>query len=319
MTEAMRTLFRQPDVPTLAGERVFPEERTRTANGTVLRWTPGPDELRLPYCEDEPVPENMRQLGVIFDCLLSLRVHWRGRPDVLVSSDQFIHWDPAYNSRTNPANSPPSPDLYVVFGVSNRLRNSYVVWEEGKPPDFVLEVVSPSSRRRDREKIDLYAKMGVPEFFLYDPDDKRGPALLGLELRDRGYVPLPEEPLAKGVIGVRSKTLGLCLGIKQSGPESPDSPLRCYDPATGKFLPTVYDLADDTRKAKEEAAEARAAASTERQEAAEAAKAAEARQEAAEAELESAETKLESTETKLESAEAKVAELEALIEKMRRA
>ena len=232
------------------------------------------------------MPENMRQLGVIFDCLLSLRVHWRGRPDVLVSSDQFIHWDPAYNSRTNPANSPPSPDLYVVFGVSNRLRNSYVVWEEGKPPDFVLEVVSPSSRRRDKEKIDLYAKMGVPEFFLYDPDDKRGPALLGLELRDRGYVPLPDEPLAKGVIGVRSKTLGLCLCIKQSGPASPESPLCCYDPTTGEFLPTVADFA----KARQEAAEAR--------------KAAEARQEAAEA--------------KLEASKAEVAELKALIEKMRR-
>ena len=311
MTEAIRPLFRQPDTSTPASEPMLSHQPARAANGAVLRWTPGPDELRLPYCEDEPVPENMRQLGVIFDCLLSLRLHWRGRPDVLVSSDQFIHWDPAYNSRTNPANSPPSPDLYVVFDVSNRLRNSYVVWEEGKPPDFVLEVVSPSSRRRDKEKIDLYAKMGVPEFFLYDPDDKRGPALLGLELRDRGYVPLPEEPLAKGVIGVRSKTLGLCLGIKQSGPESPDSPLCCYDPTTGKFLPTVYDLADDTRKAKEEVAEARTEASTARQEAAEARKAAEARQEVAEA-------KLESTETKLEASKAEIAELKALIEKMRR-
>ena len=304
MTEAIRPLFRQPDASTPASEPMLSHQPARAANGAALRWTPGPDELRLPYCEDEPVPENMRQLGVIFDCLLSLRLHWRGRPDVLVSSDQFIHWDPAYNRRTNPVNSPPSTDLYVVFGVSNRLRNSYVVWEEGKPPDFVLEVVSPSSRRRDKEKIDLYAKMGVPEFFLYDPDDKRGPALLGLELRDRGYVPLPEELLAKGVIGVRSKTLGLCLGIKQSGPESPDSPLCCYDPTTDKFLPTVYDLADDTLKAKEEAAAAK-------QEAAEAANAAEARQEAAEA-------KLESTETKLVSAEAEVAELKALIEKMRR-
>ena len=311
MTEAIRPLFRQPDTSTPASEPMLSHQPARAANGAALRWTPGPDELRLPYCEDEPVPENMRQLGVIVDCLVSLQQHWCGRPDVLVSSDQFIHWDPAYNSRTNPANSPPSPDLYVVFGVSNRLRNSYVVWEEGKPPDFVLEVVSPSSRRRDKEKIDLYAKMGVPEFFLYDSDDKRGPALLGLELRDRGYVPLPEEPLAKGVIGVRSKTLGLCLGIKQSGPASPESPLCWYNPTTGEFLPKIADFAHDTRKAKKEAAEARAEASTARQDAST------ARQEAAEA-TKAAEARIESAETKLESAEAEVAELKALIEKMRR-
>ena len=30
------------------------------ANGRALRWTPGPDELRLPSCEDELVPQNTR-------------------------------------------------------------------------------------------------------------------------------------------------------------------------------------------------------------------------------------------------------------------
>ena len=51
-------LFRQPDAPTLVGKGAFSEERKRTVNGTVLRWTPGPDELRLPSCEDEPVSQN---------------------------------------------------------------------------------------------------------------------------------------------------------------------------------------------------------------------------------------------------------------------
>ena len=32
--------------------------------------------------------------------------------------------------------------MYVAFGVANRHRRSYVVWEEGKPPDFVLEDVA---------------------------------------------------------------------------------------------------------------------------------------------------------------------------------
>ena len=99
-----------------------------------------------------------------------LRVRWRGRPDVFVGADQFVYWDPDYDQRTKSGNPPLSPDVYVAFGVANRHRSSYVVWDEGKPPDFVLEVASPSSRQRDEnEKRDAYAKMGVPEYFPLRP------------------------------------------------------------------------------------------------------------------------------------------------------
>ena len=251
MTEAMRTLFRQPDVPTLAGERAFPEERTRTANGTPLRWTPGPDELRLPSREDEPVSQNSGQFVAIVDGFDGLERHWKGRSDVFVSSDQFIYWDPAYDSRKNPVNPPPSPDLYVVFGVADRPRSTYVVWEEGKPPDFVLEIVSPSSRRRDKEeKRVLYAKMGVPEFFLYDPESE-GVPLWGFKLRNGTYVQLPEERLEEDLICVHSDVLGLCLCAKPSKPRPRHNALRWYDPVAEKFLSSRHGLDDDRQRAEE--------------------------------------------------------------------
>ena len=252
MTEAMRNPFRQLDmpaptgVPASAGKRASSRKRERTANGAALHWTPGPDELRLPSCEDEPVPQNTRQLVAVVDSFDCLQRHWRGRRDVFVGSDQFVHWDPAYDSRDNPDNSPAAPDVYVAFGVANRHRNSYVVWEEGKPPDFVLEVASPSSRREDeQEKPRKYAKMGVPEYFLYDPEGKLEPALAGFELGVEGYEPLPTETLPCGVVGVRSEVLGLCLCVEPSGLEPLDGSLRWYDPATGEFLPTRHELADD--------------------------------------------------------------------------
>ena len=217
MTEAMQNLSRKLGISMSAGGRAS-EERARAANGAALRWTPGPDELRLPHTEPNPVSQNIHQFVAVVDCFDSLRRHWRDRLDVFVGSDQFVHWDPAYHSRRNPTNAPPSPDLYVAFGVAKRQRLSYVVWEEGKPPDFVLEIVSPSSKRRDRvEKPALYAKMGVPEFFLYDPERKRTPVLSGFELQDGNYVPLPGEMLTEGVVGVRSKMLGLCLCIRSAG------------------------------------------------------------------------------------------------------
>ena len=279
MTEAMQNLFRKPDVPMSASGQASSEEQARAANGAALRWTPGPDELRLPHTEPNPVSQNIHQFVAVVDCFDSLRRHWRDRLDVFVGSDQFVHWDPAYHSRRNPTNAPPSPDLYVAFGVAKRQRLSYVVWEEGKPPDFVLEIVSPSSKRRDRvEKPVLYAKMGVPEFFLYDPERKRAPVLSGFELQGGNYVPLQGEMLAAGVVGVRSKMLGLCLCIRSAGSDIFDGALSWYDPATGEFLRTSQELAEGERQA-----EARA----------------------------------EASDARAEASEARVAELEALIEKMR--
>ena len=287
MTEAMRDSFLSAGAPARAGAWA------RAANGAPLRFTPGPDERRLPSSEDEPVPWDTRQAVAIVDCFDGLRQHWRGRLDVFVGLDQFLYWDPAYKPGTEGGNPPVAPDVYVAFDVANRHRNSYVVWEEGKPPDFVLEVASDSSRRKDvKEKPCVYAKIGVPEFFLYDPEGKLTPALSGFELRGgaggacRTYQRLPEERLPGGAVGVRSKVPGLCLCVRSPGPEPLDGSLCWYDPAASAFLPTRHELADCKRRA-----EARADASDGRAEAAEA---------------------------RAEAAGARVAELESQIEKMRR-
>ena len=259
MTEAMLESFRSARALDAAGP-------PRAANGASLRWTPGPDERRLPSCEDDPVPQNTRQAVAIVDGFNCLSRRWQGRPDVFVGTDQFLYWDPAYNAKTNPKNPPAAPDVYVAFGVANRHRSSYVVWEEGKPPDFVLEVVSPSSRRRDaKEKPGIYAKIGVPEFFLYDPGDEGEPApagiepaLLGFELRGGSggkYRPLPKERLPGGAVGTRSKVLGLCLCVQRSGPAPLDGSLRWYDPAAGEFLQTHHQLAAAKQQAEARVAE----------------------------------------------------------------
>ena len=57
---------------------------------------------------------------------------------------------------------------YSPKGLS-RHRN-YPVWEVGKAPDFVLEILSPSTRKKDVEdKPALYRRMGTREYFLFDP------------------------------------------------------------------------------------------------------------------------------------------------------
>ena len=258
MAEAILKPFDPPGVAVPAG--VPP----RAVNGAQLRWEPGPDELRLPSCDDEPVSQNAHQEVAIAECAGSLRLRWDGRQDVVVGVDQFLYWNKSYGRKRTKANAPLAPDVYVAFGVANRLRRNYVVWEEGKPPDFVLEVISPSSRKRDvKEKPRRYAKIGVREFFLHDPYGKLDPALAGFELRRglrRRYRRVPAERLPNGVLGVPSKALGLYLCLRPAGHDPMVGSLVWYDPVAREFLPTRPELLADKREAvaRADAAEARA-------------------------------------------------------------
>lgn len=59
-------------------------------------------------------------------------------------------------------------------------------------PDIVVEILSPSSRGIDLvRKAALYAREGVPEYWVADPD---APALTVYALREGRYEPVPAEP-----------------------------------------------------------------------------------------------------------------------------
>lgn len=58
------------------------------------------------------------------------------------------------------------PDLLFVANERRQIITKHV---EGAP-DLVVEILSPSTGRRDKtEKLDLYAKYGVPEYWIVDP------------------------------------------------------------------------------------------------------------------------------------------------------
>jgi len=62
-----------------------------------------------------------------------------------------------------------APDLLVVFDVEDRERDKYVVSAEGKGLDWVLEVHVGGDRKKDAElNVERYARVGIPEYFLYD-------------------------------------------------------------------------------------------------------------------------------------------------------
>lgn len=63
------------------------------------------------------------------------------------------------------------PDLLVVFEVDDYHRRSWNVLREKKGLDFVLEILSKETKHKDLvEKLNTYARLGIPEYFIYDPD-----------------------------------------------------------------------------------------------------------------------------------------------------
>jgi Uma2 family endonuclease len=102
------------------------------------------------------------------------------------------------------------PDVFWVGGVDpHREREAWIAWEEGgRLPDVIVELLSPSTRHKDRtEKKDLYAQVfRTAEYFLHDPETGQ---LEGLRLAGWSYLPI--EPDENGRFW--SEQLGVSLGV----------------------------------------------------------------------------------------------------------
>ena len=195
-----------------------------------------------------------------------------------------------YYERGNPR-AVVAPDVYVVVGAPAGLRDTYMLWNEPKGPDFVLEVTSKSTRRDDeRRKRDVYAGLGVREYFLYDPRaEYLAPPLQGFRLHGGEYRALPGVTvLSNRGVSVASEVLGLELRDERDA-----RMVRLRDLETGEDLPT-YEESD---RAREEEASARQRES-------------EARQQEAEARQREAEVRQREAAAR-RAAEARVMELEA--------
>ena len=127
-----------------------------------------------------------------------------------------------------------APDIMVVFGANgNHFRHSWQVWrEDGAVPAFVLETASPSTWRIDAGlKRDIYAEIGVAEYWRHDPTGDLLPsALIGERLVDGEYRPLSVYTDGSGRMLGHSPVLGLDMCVRNS------FELRLYDPAAERWL-----------------------------------------------------------------------------------
>lgn len=201
------------------------------------------DPIIYPDSDGQPMTESDATRDYLLYSVEVLRLYFKSRPNVYVSGNLFVYYEEG-----NPKASL-SPDVFVIFGVSNRKRRSYKAWQEGnKLPDFVLEITSRSTKRQDEEdKPRLYASLGVNEYFQYDPTaDYLNPQLRGGQLVNGVYQPLPLSSTPHGLLYIHSPVLGLDLQLHPPYPELGLAPaaqaLRFYDPQTGAKLLSREEL-----------------------------------------------------------------------------
>ena len=144
----------------------------------------------------------------------SLAHYWRERSDYFVGANMFVYFSrrQAENVSRGDLTEYRGPDFFVVLGVDlHKRRTCWVVWEEdGRYPDVILEILSPSTRKVDREvKKQLYAEVfGTEEYYLLDWDTKQ---LEGYDLLKGVYH--PKSPNEQGWLW--SDKLGLWIGFWQ--------------------------------------------------------------------------------------------------------
>ena len=238
--------------------------------------------VEYPSSDGKPLAETERHAIATVNAWQGLKHYFAERADVYVGMDMllyFVEGDPRQSV---------VPDVFVVLGAPKLPpRDNWLVWREGRVPDFVLEITSRTTRREDEgRKRQLYRRIGVTEYWQYDPTgDYLDPVLKGARLVDDTYRPIAGITETDGTPRLAS-ALGVELHLVRGG-------LRLFDPRRGRDLP-VFE--EETVRAN--TAERRAATAEQR---------AVAEQQRAVAEQQRANTERQ----RADDAERRVAELEA--------
>ena len=214
---------------------------------TVL--DPEPDEVEYP--ERQWIAQSIAHGEAVLQAAAALRQHFDDRQHVLVAMELAVYYQRGNDQAWL------QPDVQVVFGVNSENRSSFRVWEEGKPPDFVLEVASPSTAQNDAEyKAQEYARIGVLEYWRLDPQGGlMASPLEGYEAQGGRYDRMQPVARSEGGRHLRSRVLGLEL---RSQRQAGATVVVFRDPVTGEEFDGALAAAERRRRAAEDRASAEA-------------------------------------------------------------
>ena len=209
---------------------------------TFIPYVPTDDIDLYPSEDGKPIAASDYHLRLLIWTLQALEAHFAQNPEVYITGDIMMYY------REGDPRKSISPDVLVCFGINPKLRLTYKTWEEGKAPDFVMEFSSKTTYDKDlSEKMDVYASLGIQNYFLYDAEGLYLPSpMMGFNLVDGEYVAVSADERG----GFRASALNLDFHIR-------DGEIAIYDPIADEWLQTRAERTE-IAEARTEIAEARA-------------------------------------------------------------
>jgi Uma2 family endonuclease len=193
---------------------------------TVLPRSARP-EIEYPTTDFQPMGETELHINVMIESRELVTDWYEQKPDVLVGCNLLVCYQEGDPRKFL------CPDVFVVRGIPKLpFRDNYLIWKEGKAPEWALEITSKKTARKDLgEKLRIYRDIWkLKEYFLFDPrDEYLRPALQAYHLRGKRFVRI--RPVAGRF---PSEVLGLHL-------ERDGVYLRFWNPATREWLKTARE------------------------------------------------------------------------------
>lgn len=192
---------------------------------------PTQDELLY----DDGIPMETYRHKLQMDLLVDPLAAWLSDRNAFVSGNMFVYFSP-YQLKNHDFRG---PDMFAVLDVPKGERKCWVVWEEGKGPDVVVELLSPSTASLDkRQKKEIYQKrLRVPEYFWFDPFNPSDFA--GFAISDHVYQPIIPDQQGRLI----SEQLGLALVLWSGQYAEANTTWVRWATLEGVLLPTANESA----------------------------------------------------------------------------
>lgn len=206
---------------------------------TIVPFPPQ-TQIHYPESDGKPMAETMNHILVITYLLDVLMAWFKDRADMYVGGNNMIYFAEGFPKLSF------APDVYLIPGLDKTPRRIIKLWEEKNAPSVIFEITSRATWEVDLgDKMDLYAQIGVREYFVYDVEhEELDPPLRGFRLVNNHYERLHANEDGE----IYSEEMRLVL-------QEIDGTLRLINPQTREILKTYAESDAALREAEETARE----------------------------------------------------------------
>ncbi|MBO1351833.1 MAG: Uma2 family endonuclease [Hormoscilla sp. GUM202] len=208
---------------------------------TLIESSVAPPPTQENLKSDDGIPMETQRHKVQIDMLIDALLPWlEQRSDGYVGGNMFVYFSLAQVRNQDFR----GPDFFAVLGVPKGERRSWVVWEEGKGLDVVIELLSETTASSDKneKKLIYQNQLRVPEYFWFDPFNPDDWA--GFVLKHGVYEPLSSNARNQLV----SQLLGLALVRWQGNYKGINATWLRWATLDGELLLTPQEIAEQAQQ-----------------------------------------------------------------------